>query len=681
MVFLCRDFPNFLIAVIYFGLPDYKKDSKKEYTRASLVLPTEVPWNFTICGAYMVDAWPAKGSSGYVFNLKGQNFEIFLKVYASITNTTITVRIGEVEWITKYKRVFFLLTWMHACVSLDSASLTAVLVVDGQVLTEKQYPSYLHEFDPMWAQWLSYKVIMHLGSRSEKSEAIGMVSMLNMFSFPLSKARMVAITETGNNECGTPGDVISWEEADWQLHSEATLKPVDNRNYNNPCRWDSKMNAYTAEFSKHQTCMEHCPKLGNGRSPPLRTEEEWNSLRERMLAIDPYGGSVIHRKYTWLAATDEEKEGVWRDYYYPHEKIDTNWTWPWDSKGDTKYGEEFNCMTTRLRYGVQWREWQCASVEKKCVCQYEREPILHLRGLCSNSPLVRFERTRYTPKQLGTSDIDNDVFFVGEISTEIRYNDSSEQWVISDSTSDVIAESKASKVSYALGKHEWTIYNDVLSCSKGKPYTTLLKLSGCKDGEFTCNDGQCVTMEQRCDQISDCIDESDEVDCKLLTLKSNYNRKTPPIVPKLMGGFNPAQVDISISLLKIVSMEEVQHKIDFKFRIILEWKENRAVYYNLKDDPSLNALTDADISNMWLPYVIYDNTDMTEAVRLEDGLKTTVVVNRDGSLTRTKVDVLDEIEIFEGKANRLSMFQTYTKSFQCQYHLQRYPFDTQASTN
>ena len=41
-----------------------------------------------------------------------------------------------------------------------------------------------------------------------------------------------------------------------------------------------------------------------------------------------------------------------------------------------------------------------------------------------------------------------------------------------------------------------------------------LKLSGCNpevlsEGKFTCDDGQCVTMEQRCDQVPDCRDKSD----------------------------------------------------------------------------------------------------------------------------------------------------------------------------
>ena len=80
---------------------------------------------------------------------------------------------------------------------------------------------------------------------------------------------------------------------------------------------------------------------------------------------------------------------------------------------------------------------------------------------------------------------------------------------------------------------------------------------------------------------------------------------------------------------------------------------------------------------LWLPYVIYANTDMKEAVQLEDNLDTTIVISREGNFNRNGVDEIDETEIFEGKDNSLSMYQTYTKSFQCLYNLQKYPFDTQ----
>ena len=36
-----------------------------------------------------------------------------------------------------------------------------------------------------------------------------------------------------------------------------------------------------------------------------------------------------------------------------------------------------------------------------------------------------------------------------------------------------------------------------------------------------------------------------------------------------------------------------------------------------------------------------------------------------------------EINIFEGRFNRITFEQVYTKTFKCTYQLQLYPFDTQ----
>ena len=127
--------------------------------------------------------------------------------------------------------------------------------------------------------------------------------------------------------------------------------------------------------------------------------------------------------------------------------------------------------------------------------------------------------------------------------------------------------------------------------------------------------------------------------------------------------------------MKVVSLTEVAHTIEFQFEIMLEWSENRATYLTLKQKSSLNALSDNDIQLLWLPVVIYDNTDQKESTKLGEW-STRVTVAREGDLTRSEEDVMDEIEIFKGDENKLTMNQTYTKKFQCQYQLHRYPFDT-----
>ena len=93
----------------------------------------------------------------------------------------------------------------------------------------------------------------------------------------------------------------------------------------------------------------------------------------------------------------------------------------------------------------------------------------------------------------------------------------------------------------------------------------------------------------------------------------------------------------------------------------------------------MNALTEDEIKELWLPLILYDNTDQKEVTRLGEPWEwmTLVTVTKEGEFIRSGLDEIDEIEIFEGKENRLTMNQTYTWEFQCKYELQHYPFDTQ----
>ena len=75
-------------------------------------------------------------------------------------------------------------------------------------------------------------------------------------------------------------------------------------------------------------------------------------------------------------------------------------------------------------------------------------------------------------------------------------------------------------------------------------------------------------------------------------------------------------MSISIEILKLVSIKEEDYSIEIQFSISLKWKENRVSYHNLKKESTMNALTKEKIGKIWLPRVIYENTDQKETTRL-----------------------------------------------------------------
>ena len=50
-----------------------------------------------------------------------------------------------------------------------------------------------------------------------------------------------------------------------------------------------------------------------------------------------------------------------------------------------------------------------------------------------------------------------------------------------------------------IGRHNWKIENNV--CNQGVTNSQSLLISGCKEEEFTCDDGKCLDINKRCNNI------------------------------------------------------------------------------------------------------------------------------------------------------------------------------------
>ena len=50
-----------------------------------------------------------------------------------------------------------------------------------------------------------------------------------------------------------------------------------------------------------------------------------------------------------------------------------------------------------------------------------------------------------------------------------------------------------------VGRHKWLVENNV--CQEGETSMEILQISGCEQEQFTCDDGKCLHISQRCNNI------------------------------------------------------------------------------------------------------------------------------------------------------------------------------------
>ena len=558
--------------------------------------------------------------------------------------------------------------WSHACTAVDAESGHVIVVINGIVTHDQTVEGLIYNETIVFTSNLVLGVWQEKMATSpnvnHQSEAS--VSNVNIFSIFKSISNMVDDTLTG--QC-TKGDILSWVTSTWTFTGN-----VQTLSSSQLCKSSYFPHLYLlAHFTHFDNCKRLCPRLQDeGRVPLTRNTTESEQLLKQFketsynYALNPSGEFLmwssyikpINRSFEDSYTGSVIQEDLWIPGQ-PNGGAEQPCTF-WGAGDDKARLYDVPCIMV---------------VNPKCLCEFNDTPILRLRGLCKESNID----TYYTLQQ-----VDGHLRYMGVSNTAIVFSENkllleSPKWKLTVNLEETQATTIAKETTYVLGKHTWIITNDSVDCGKEKDRN--LKMSGCSDGQFTCNNGDCVSMEVRCDQAIDCYDKSDEENCEIISLERSYRKTAPPVslVIKLKDRqVTPANVRVTFTLLDISAIREADNEIDIKFTAELEWLETRATYHNLKQKINQNTLDSTHVHKLWTPKLIYrnnkDNFNTRKALE-EASLK----IKRNGSFSRSELDVVEEIEIFKGSENPIIMIQSYTKGFKCTYNLRAFPFDTQVA--
>ncbi|XP_066941401.1 LOW QUALITY PROTEIN: uncharacterized protein [Macrobrachium rosenbergii] len=411
-------------------------------------------------------------------------------------------------------------------------------------------------------------------------------------------------------------------------------------------------NGYITLFPERMTFEEafnRCNYLRGDMGVP-RSKEENTRLFDELIVFNDQciqGWAALY----WLGLKSNIPKGVWQ--YTGDNTTLTYGSW---LEGWEIPSKQYPCATAAaVNFPYLWYNADCDTLTCP-VCNFTATPAFRLRGLCRES---KFDRDYFLNGYRNGRPMFEGMFF-----SQIVWNN--ETWVLrSRKEKGVVAEMiERRPKGYPFGLTVWAITGD--NCVVKE---TEYLLTYCGDNDFTCSDGSCINIVNRCDQVTHCPDNSDELNCGILQVPTGYTANLPP--PSFDRG--PLLMKIAVEITSVREFNLVGFSMQLDVIQSVTWKDARLTFANLRPGDFINqAGVDSPI---WRPILAVKDASKspTNIEMRNEGFR----VNRESTPLSDQDTKTREDKLYAGADNSMKIVQQYTVQFMCLFRLQMYPFDTQ----
>ena len=125
----------------------------------------------------------------------------------------------------------------------------------------------------------------------------------------------------------------------------------------------------------------------------------------------------------------------------------------------------------------------------------------------------------------------------------------------------------------------------------------------------------------------------------------------------------------------VQEIKEIEQILQLKFSLRMTWVDARLNFFNIKMKETMNVISMAELNKIWLPVIIFDNTEEGQITINDD--KASATINRTGRGTGSDSSISEDIDLYRGSENSITLSRLYNIDFFCDYDMRWYPFDAQ----
>ena len=208
-----------------------------------------------------------------------------------------------------------------------------------------------------------------------------------------------------------------------------------------------------------------------------------------------------------------------------------------------------------------------------------------------------------------------------------------------------------------FGRTEFVFSADA-GCGRNVAITLPVVMTTCTDEQFTCQDGFCVSMADRCNKIIDCPrDSSDEDNCQMINFDRTYKKEFAPATIDENKNMLKTNITVSVDLLKILQINEVDSIFSCQLQLNLLWYDQRLSYNNLKMDSNYNALSEDERDKIWTPKIIFSNTEKMDGLINDERAHASVIAK--GNYAIASEASVDNAFLYKGLENPITLTRAY----------------------